>query len=71
MGMHRAITGSENQAWRAYEVARIDEFLKDPAKFVPAKPVPAPPGMPIGEDIAGPSLQEGAVRHCCGGCGAG
>jgi hypothetical protein len=42
--------GGENAAWMAYEVARIDEFLKDPAKFVPAKPVPAPPGMPIGED---------------------
>jgi hypothetical protein len=42
--------GGENAAWRAFEVARIDEFLKDPAKFVPAKPVPAPPGMPIGED---------------------
>jgi hypothetical protein len=40
----------EEHAFRAMEAARIDEFLRDPAKFVPAKPVPAPPGMPIGED---------------------
>lgn len=46
----RDSAGGENAAWRAYEVARIDEFLKDPAKFVPAKLVPAPPGMPIGEE---------------------
>jgi hypothetical protein len=32
------------------EAARIDEFLRDPAKFVPAKPIEAPPGMPIGTD---------------------
>jgi hypothetical protein len=31
-------------------IERIDEFEKDPAKFVPAKPVEAPPGMPIGDD---------------------
>jgi hypothetical protein len=31
-------------------IERIDEFEKDPAKFVPAKPVEAPPGMPIGSD---------------------
>jgi hypothetical protein len=30
--------------------ARIDEFERDPAKFVPAKPIEAPPGMPIGDD---------------------
>lgn len=40
----------ENAAWRAYEASRIDGFLKDSATFVPAKPVPVPPGMPIGED---------------------
>ena len=28
---------------------RIDQFLKDPAKFIPAAPVQAPPGMPIGD----------------------
>jgi len=31
-------------------IERIDEFEKDPAKFVPVKPVAAPPGMPIGND---------------------
>jgi hypothetical protein len=31
-------------------IDRINEFNKDPAKFVPAKPVEVPPGMPIGED---------------------
>jgi hypothetical protein len=42
--------GKEDQAFRTFEVARIDEFFRDPAKFVPAKPLPAPPGMPIGEE---------------------
>jgi len=31
-------------------IERIQEFERDPAKFVPAKPVEAPPGMPIGDD---------------------
>lgn len=31
-------------------IERIQEFEKDPAKFVPVKPVEAPPGMPIGDD---------------------
>ena len=39
----------EDHALHAMEVARIDAFFRDPAKFVPAKPVAAPPGMPIGE----------------------
>ena len=34
----------------AYLVHRIKEFQDDPAKFVVAKPVEAPPGMPIGDD---------------------
>ena len=42
--------GEEDRALDAMEVARIDAFFRDPEKFVPAKPVPAPPGMPIGED---------------------
>jgi Met-zincin/Domain of unknown function (DUF5117) len=46
----RGSYGEESHAFRAQEVARIDEFFRDPAKFVPAKPVTAPPGMPIGED---------------------
>jgi len=35
---------------RAALIARIEEFLRDPAKFVPAKPIDIPPGMPIGDD---------------------
>jgi hypothetical protein len=34
----------------AYVIYRIDQFFADPGKFVPAPPVPAPPGMPIGDD---------------------
>jgi hypothetical protein len=40
----------EGQAHRAAALARIAEFEREPAKFVPAPPVEAPPGMPIGED---------------------
>jgi hypothetical protein len=40
----------ERQAHRAAALARIAEFERDPSKFVPAPPVEAPPGMPIGED---------------------
>ena len=35
---------------RTAMVDRIQDFLRDPMKFVPAKPVEAPPGMPIGDD---------------------
>ncbi len=35
---------------RAAMIERIQEFERDPAKFVPAPPVEAPPGMPIGDD---------------------
>jgi hypothetical protein len=38
----------EDRALEAMEAERIDAFFRDPAKFVPAKPVTAPPGMPIG-----------------------
>jgi Met-zincin len=38
----------EEQALHGMEVLRIDAFFREPAKFAPAKPVPAPPGMPIG-----------------------
>jgi hypothetical protein len=34
----------------AYVIHRIDQFQTDPAKFVPAPAVEAPPGMPIGDD---------------------
>lgn len=37
---------------RAAMVGRLEEFAKEPLKFVPAKPIDAPPGMPIGEDDA-------------------
>jgi hypothetical protein len=46
----RESENKEGQAFRAEELARIDEFFRDPAKFVPAKPIPSPPGMPIGEE---------------------
>lgn len=42
-------SGVEDRALHAMVVARIDAFFRDPAKFVPAKPVQAPPGMPIGD----------------------
>ena len=35
---------------RAALIDRINEFEHDPARFVPSKPVEAPPGMPIGDD---------------------
>jgi Met-zincin/Domain of unknown function (DUF5117) len=35
---------------RAALIDRIDDFNRDPGKFIPAKPVEAPPGMPIGDD---------------------
>ncbi len=35
---------------RAFLVARLQEFEKNPDKFVPTRPVEAPPGMPIGDD---------------------
>jgi hypothetical protein len=34
----------------AYLIHRIGQFQNDPAKFVAASPVPAPPGMPIGDE---------------------
>jgi len=35
---------------RAALIDRIKRFDEDPAKYVPAPPVAAPPGMPIGDD---------------------
>jgi hypothetical protein len=35
---------------RAALIDRINDFNRDPAKFIPAKPIAAPPGMPIGDD---------------------
>jgi hypothetical protein len=34
----------------AYLIHRIKQFQDDPVKFVAAKPIEAPPGMPIGDD---------------------
>ncbi|HEY4010131.1 MAG TPA: zinc-dependent metalloprotease [Acidobacteriaceae bacterium] len=35
---------------RTAMIERIQEFERDPQKFVPAKPIEPPPGMPIGND---------------------
>jgi hypothetical protein len=35
---------------RAALIHRIEDFHRDPEMFVPAKPIDAPPGMPIGDD---------------------
>jgi hypothetical protein len=43
-------TDSAEAIHRAAMIERINEFNKDPAKFVPAKPVEVPPGMPIGDE---------------------
>jgi hypothetical protein len=40
----------EESALSLMEAARIRSFLDDPGKFVPAKAVAAPPGMPIGDE---------------------
>jgi hypothetical protein len=39
-----------NSPLDAYLVHRIQQLQSDPAKFIAAKPVEAPPGMPIGDD---------------------
>ncbi|HTB87428.1 MAG TPA: zinc-dependent metalloprotease [Steroidobacteraceae bacterium] len=39
-----------NSPLEAYLIHRIKQFQDDPAKFAPAKPIEAPPGMPIGDD---------------------
>lgn len=56
----RAITGAKledlrrrsdaNSPLEAYLSRRIKQFQDDPTKFVAAKPIEAPPGMPIGDD---------------------
>ena len=42
--------GDPNSPLDAYLTHRIQQFQTDPAKFVAAKPIEAPPGMPIGDD---------------------
>jgi hypothetical protein len=44
------LTDTAEAIHRAAMIDRINEFEKDPEKFVPAKPMEAPPGMPIGDD---------------------
>ena len=39
-----------NSTVEAYIIYRIDQLLGEPAKFQPAPPITAPPGMPIGDD---------------------
>ena len=41
---------AEEIAFHAAMSARIEQFERDPAKFIPAKPIEPPPGMPIGEE---------------------
>ncbi|MDP9050915.1 MAG: zinc-dependent metalloprotease [Acidobacteriota bacterium] len=43
-------TDSAEAIHRAGMIELINEFQKDPTKFIPAKPIEAPPGMPIGDD---------------------
>jgi hypothetical protein len=44
------LTDTAEAIHRKAMIERIEEFEKEPLKFVPAKPVDAPPGMPIGDD---------------------
>ena len=45
-----APTDSAEAIHRSGMIELINEFQKDPTKFTPAKPIEAPPGMPIGDD---------------------
>jgi len=44
------LTDTAEAIHRSAMIERIAEFQRDPEKFVPAKPVDAPPGMPIGDE---------------------
>jgi hypothetical protein len=44
------LTDTAEAIHRAALIDRINDFERDPAKFIPAKPIEAPPGMPIGDD---------------------
>lgn len=35
---------------RSAVIERTKEFQRDPSKFIPAKTIDAPPGMPIGDE---------------------
>jgi hypothetical protein len=43
-------TDSAEAIHRNGMIDRINQFERDPEKFVPIKPLEAPPGMPIGDD---------------------
>ncbi|WP_419804452.1 zinc-dependent metalloprotease [Terriglobus sp.] len=43
-------TDSAEAIHRRALIDRVQQYLRDPAKFTPAKPIEAPPGMPIGTD---------------------
>jgi hypothetical protein len=43
------LTDTAEAIHRAALIDRINEFERDPAKFIPAKTIEAPPGMPIGD----------------------
>jgi hypothetical protein len=45
-----APTDTAEAIHRAAMIARIQQFEREPEKFVPARPIEAPPGMPIGDD---------------------
>ena len=44
-------TDPDEQAHRNSMAARITEWQRNPDKFTPSKPIEAPPGMPIGDDL--------------------
>ncbi|MBB5344402.1 zinc-dependent metalloprotease [Tunturibacter empetritectus] len=46
------LTDTAEAIHRAALIDRINDFNRDPAKFIPAKPIEAPPGMPIGTEDA-------------------
>jgi hypothetical protein len=45
-----ALTDTAEAIHRAALIDRVHDFERDPGKFTPAPPIPAPPGMPIGDE---------------------
>ena len=48
--MASPLTDTAEAIHRAALIERINQFQRDPEKFVPAKTIDAPPGMPIGDE---------------------